>query len=685
MSYFRLIVRGLAALALAALVFAAIPSTRALQADAAAPAGGAFDTTVLDRTCKACDDFWGFATGGWRKRTKLPAGYSEWGTFNEIAQRNQLALRSVLDTAAADSAAPAGSEEQQIGTFYKACLDQAAINARGFEALQPALDDINAVNSTPALVAEIGKLQRMGVDVGLPFGSETDAKNSAITIGAVGYGGMGMPSREEYLDAGNAAHRTAYLAYMTKQFKNAGEDAAAASDEARKILALETTFATVTPAKADLRDPLATYHPMAVTKLPAIAPHIAWNAFFASYGHPNIKSVDLNLPKYMAAYDADLVSTPLSTWKAYLRVHLFTAYASALPKRFDDADFAFFSTTLNGVKSQRDRWKRCISSTDSDLTDPLGKTYVAKMFSPEAKERAVNLVNNLQGVLHDDISTLAWMSPATRKQAEIKLAAYSKKVGYPNTWIDYSSVNVAPSATYLDDRMASQRFATRRDLARIDKPTDRTIWGDSPPTVNAYYDPSNNEILFPAGILQSPFFNEHADDALNYGAIGAIIGHEMTHGFDDQGRQYDAHGNLRNWWTASDAKNFASRAQCIVDQFNGYKLAGTHENGRLVQGEAIADLGGATIAFRAFERTPEFKANTTIDGFTPAQRFFLAYAQVWRDIITAQAQAQYVLIDPHPDNQFRVIGTLGNMPEFQAAFACARTDAMIRKDRCQIW
>jgi putative endopeptidase len=417
-----------------------------------------------------------------------------------------------------------------------------------------------------------------------------------------------------------------------------------------------------------------------------VAPHVPWRAYFAAMNHPELTSVDLNLPKFTAVFDAQLATVPIDTWQAYLRSHLLTAFADALPKRFDRATFAFYSTVINGVKVQRPRWKRCIDATDTALPDPLGKVYVAQEFPPSAKVRVLALVNDLQATLHDDIATLPWMSPATRKYAEIKLAAYTKKIGYPDHWIDYSAVTFAPGESFLADRFATQNFNAQLDLNRIGKPTDRTLWGLSAPTVNAYYNPSNNEIVFPAGILQTPLYDPDADDAVVYGASGAIIGHEMTHGFDDQGRKYDAKGDLGNWWTPADAARFSQRAQCIVDQFNGYYLSkGLHENGRLVQGEATADLGGATIAFRAFERTAEYRAHVKIGGYTPEQRFFLAYAQIWRGLITPAAARNYALTDPHPANRYRILGTLGNMPEFQTAFACARNAPMIRKDRCQIW
>jgi len=595
-------------------------------------------------------------------------------------------LRGILDAAAADAATTTDPDRARVGIFYGACNDRAAIEAGGLQALQPELDRIGAISSGGTLVAEIARLDRLGIDNGLGFGSEADTRDSSKTIAGIGFGGLGMPDRDYYLTARNAAIRVAYGRYLRLQLANLGEDTATAARHARAIIRLETTLARATPADADLRDPLATYHPMPVARLASIAPHIPWQPFLASFGQAHLQSADLNLPKFTAVLDHEIAATPLDTWQAVLRTHLVTAWAMALPLRFDAAEFSFYSRTLQGTRVQLPRVKRCVAATDRQLGDPLGKLYVAKAFPPAAKTRAILLVNTLQRALHDDIATLAWMSPPTRSEAERKLAAYIKKIGYPDKWIDFSSVTFSATDPYLIDLMKTSAFAAQRDLDRIGKPTDRTLWGMTPPTVNAYYNSSNNEIVFPAGILQPPFFDARADDALIYGGIGAIIGHEMTHGFDDQGRQFDAHGNLRDWWTASDAMHFKRRAQCIIDQFNGYSIEkGVHENGRLVTGEAIADLGGATIAYRAFEQTAQFKGQRKIDGYTPQQRFFLSYAQAWRGLITPEFARELALSDPHPDDRFRLIGTVGNMPAFRAAFACPMNAPMVRRDRCEIW
>ncbi|HZW53054.1 MAG TPA: M13 family metallopeptidase [Candidatus Elarobacter sp.] len=687
----RLGVRALGAAALLALAATTLPSMTAGARAATAPASAsapALDPTAVDPTCKPCEDFYQFATGGWRKKTTIPAGHASWGSFDELAQHNRDALHAILDTAAESTSAPAGSDAQKLGAFYRACMDEAGIEKAGTAPIDPLLHEVASVSDVSSLATAIGKLQSEGVSDGLDFGSEPDTKNSAQTIATIGLGGLGLPDRDYYLkdDERTAKIRGAYHDYVAAQLANLGDPAATAAKEADAVVALETKLATATPTRVELRDPKATYHPTALSALPSIAPHVPWSAFFAQFGAPSFISVDVSIPAFVTAYDAQLATTPLDVWKTYLRFHVADSYASALPKRFVDTSFAFRSGVLIGVKEQLPRWQRCSSGTDASLRTPLSKAYVAKNFSPAAKARAKALVDNLQSVLHDDIGTLSWMGPQTKQRAVEKLAAFTKKIGYPDTWVDYSTLTIPNGTPYaaLVERVRAWNHA--RDVARIGKPTDRTLWGMTPPTVNAYYNPTNNEIVFPAGILQPPFFNATADDAVNYGAVGAVIGHEMTHGFDDQGRQFDARGNLADWWTPQDATAFEARAQCIVDEYNGLEsLPGVHMNGKLVQGEAIADLGGTTIAFKAFQRTPQYEAHQTIGGYTPEQRFFLAYAQVWRSLQTEAYTRQLAVIDPHPNDRLRIIGTLSNMPEFQAAFHCAASDKMVRASRCQIW
>ncbi len=685
---FRFAVRFLGAAAFCALIATSLPHV-AVGAASSGPAAGAkvLDLAAdLDPTCKACDDFYQFATGGWEKNNPIPPGHASWGALAQLADQNRAVLTSILEDAAKNTSAPAGSDTQKLGTFYRACMNEDAIEKAGTTPIDPLIAAINAVSSTPALIAEVGKLHAVGVNGGLNFSADADTKDSSKQIAALGLGGMGLPDRDYYLKDGDrlVAIRKAYHTYVATQLANLGETQAAADSDADNIIALETAIAKATPPREELRDPAATYHPTPVAQLASMAPHIPWTTYFAAYDPPKFDIVDVSVPSYVKGYDALVGSTPLPTWKAYLRYKVADAYATALPKRFADAAFAFRSTTLAGVKEQLPRSERCTAATDASLRDVLGRAYVEKAFPPAAKARALALVNNLQSVLHDDIGQLDWMSAPTKTKAQEKLAAFTKKIGYPDKWVDFSSVTVTDS--YANDVTAVRKFQSTRNISRIGKPTDRTLFGMTPPTVNAYYSPQDNEIVFPAGILQPPFFNPSADDAVNYGAIGAVIGHEMTHGFDDQGRQFDAKGDLSDWWTPADAAAFKKRAQCIVDEYTALEpLPGVHANGVNLQGEAIADLGGLTIAYKAFERTPQAKEHKSIDGYTPEQRFFLAYAQVWRGSQTDAAIRQAALTDPHPNPRLRVIGTLSNMPEFRAAFHCAAGTAMVRKESCQIW
>ena len=623
--------RLLGAAALSALVFTSLPHL-AIGAPAGGPAAGAkvLDLANIDPTCKACDDFYQFAVGGWIKNNPIPPGHASWGASGELVDQNRAVLTSILEEAAKVTNAPTGSDTQKLGSFYRACMDEAGIEKAGTAPIDPMLADINGVSSIPALVDEVGKLHQVGVNGGLTFGSDADTKDSSKQIAAIGLGGTGLPDRDYYLNQSPrfAAIRAAYRTYVATQLANLGEPQATAETDADGIIALETAIATAIPPREAMRDPTATYHPTPVADLAKLAPHIPWTSYFATYKAPSFTIVDVGIPAYVTAYDGLLASTPLPTWKAYLRYKVADSYAAALPKRFADAYFAFRGTTLTGVKEQLPRAQRCTAATDASLRDVLGKVYVEKAFPPAAKARAQALVDNLQGVLHDDIASLDWMSAATKTRAEEKLAAFT----------------------------------------------------------NAYYSPSDNEIVFPAGILQPPFFNANADDAVNYGAIGAVIGHEMTHGFDDQGRQFDGKGNLSEWWTPADAAAFKKRAQCIVDEFSSLEpFPGVHADGTNLQGEAIADLGGLTIAYKAFERTPQAKAHKLIDGYTPEQRFFLSYAQVCRGSQTEASIRQAALTDPHPNPRLRVIGTLSNMPEFRAAFHCVAGDKMVRAESCQIW
>ena len=659
-------------------------------ASGAATTNSALYASDLDRTCPACKNFYQFATGGWRTHNPIPPAYSTWGRFDTLQEHNRDVLHGILESAAAETSAADGTNTQKIGTYYKTCMDMSARNAAGVTPLGDEFAKIDAISDRPSLQAEIARLQTFGGNMPFAFGSSPDAKDATSVIAEIDQAGLGLPDRDYYTksDKSTLGIRAKYLTHIKKALVLAGADAPTAAPQATAIVALETKLATAQMTRVQLRDPNATYNKITFARLRADAPHIDWSAYVGQVGAPQFASLNVSEPAYLHAADAAVATASLTDWKSYLRLRLIDTYANTLSTAFVDEYFDFYSRTLQGTKEQQPLWKRCVSATDGALGEALGQEYVAKVFTPADKARALALVNNLQATLHDDLAGLPWMSAKTRAYALVKLAAYQKKIGYPSKWRDYSTLPIT-TAGYEGNSEAANTFGWKRDMAKIGKPLDRTEWGMTPPTVNAYYNPSENEIVFPAGILAYPFFNPAADDAVNYGAIGMVIGHEMTHGFDDQGRQYDAKGNLVDWWTKSDAANFKRRAGCIVSEYSGFQVVpGVHENGSLVQGEAIADLGGLTIAYRAYERSLRGKPHPApIDGFTAEQRFFLGYAQIWAENDRPEVLRLYAATDPHPAAQFRVNGTVINMPEFATAFACKNGAAMVKpaSSRCEIW
>ena len=653
------------------------------------PATRGVDLTILDKTCKPCEDFYHYASGDWLAKNPVPAAYPSWGRFNELAERNRELLRQILEGAAANTMASPGSNEQKIGDFYASCMDEKQTNAAGAKPLDAEFARIDAIRSTGELQAEIARLQGMGVRALFEFGSTQDAKNSSEVIGGADQGGLGLPDRDYYTKTDDKSKqlRQQYEEHVAKMLALAGDDAAKASSEAKAIMDLETKLADASLTRVERRDPEKTYHKMNRSDLRNLTPYWSWEEYFQQIGYANIDFVDVSAPKFFETLSQALKETPLDTWKAYLRWHLVNSTAAYLSDPFVDEDFNFKGRVLQGTKELLPRWKRCVTATDRQLGEALGQIYAQKYFPPEAKARALEMVNRLIDALHDDLQTLPWMGPATRQQALAKLAAFTRKIGYPDKWRDYSAYAV-DRGPYALNQMRGAQFEFKRDLNKIGKPVDRAEWGMSPPTVNAYYDPEMNEIVFPAGILQPPFFDPNADDASNYGAMGAVIGHEMTHGFDDEGRKFDAQGNLRDWWTPEDEKNFNERAACVEKQFDGYVVQDDiHENGKLVLGESIADLGGLNLAYRALQIAEKGKKPALIGGLTADQRFYLAYAQIWASNDRPEFERLMVNTNPHPLARFRAIAAPSNMPEFARAFDCKEGDAMARPPaiRCQIW
>jgi putative endopeptidase len=646
-----------------------------------------FDTANLDKSCKPCDDFYQFAMGGWMKANPIPAEYPTWGSFTVLLDKNQQNLRTILE-AAEKANAPAGSNERKIGDFYASCMDTAAIEAAGTKPIEEELLRIAQMKGAMDLQAEVAHLQTQGVDAMFRFGSRQDAKDSTQVIATAVQGGLGLPDKDYYLkeDEKSKSLRETYVKHVAKMFELLGDNGETAGAEALTVMTVETAMAKASMSNVERRDPNKTYHRMKLAELKTLTPDFSWEAYFKATGHAGLAETNIGQPEFFKSLDAQLTSTSIEDWKAYLRWQVLDTAAQGLPDKFVMEDFEFHGKALVGSKEIQPRWKRCVRATDRNLGEALGQVYVEKYFPPEAKAHALEMVHNLVGALRADLKTLPWMSAETRAAATAKLDAFGVKIGYPDKWRDYSSLKI-DRTSYMQNELRGAAFEFQRQLNQVGKPVDRNEWGMTPPTVNAYNRSSMNEIVFPAGILQPPFYDPKADDAVNYGGMGAVIGHEITHGFDDQGSKFDAKGNLKDWWTEEDAKNFKERATCVSDQFDGFEVEpGLHQNGKLVLGESIADLGGLTISFAAYEKSLEGKARPADrDGFTPEQRFFLGWAQVWG----ANTRAEYARLltntNPHPLPRFRGNGPLSNMAEFAKAFGCNKGDAMVREKVCKIW
>ncbi|HEY1848150.1 MAG TPA: M13 family metallopeptidase [Opitutaceae bacterium] len=642
----------------------------------------------MDTSVSPKEDFFHYANGTWIKNTPIPPEYSRWGAFDALQVRNVENLNRICQDEAAKGASGT-AVEKMVGDFYASGMDAAAAEAAGKNPIEPELEKIAAVTSPSGVMAEIAHLQSIGCPVGFAFFSAADAKDSSMEIAQLGQGGLGLPNRDFYIndDDKSKGIRQAYVGHVSRTLQLLGDSAESADAEAAKILALETALAKASLSPEVLRNPYASYHKMPVADLAKYAPDIDWPGFLSAVGSPPVTELNFRQPDFFKEFDARLTSTPIDDWRAYLRWHLAHYASPYLSDPFVQENFHFYGETLSGTKKLLPRWKRVVAETDSDIGEALGQLYVARYFTPEAKAKVLKLVDDLRASLRDDLLSLPWMDDATRAKAVAKLDAFTVKMGYPDKWRDYSALTV-DRGPYVLNVLRAGTFEERRLLGKIGKPVDRAEWHMTPPTVNAYYNPPRNEIVFPAGILQPPFFDAKADDASNYGAIGAVIGHEMTHGFDDHGRQYDPQGNLTDWWTPESANRFKARAAGIVKQFDGYTvLDGVHLIGERTQGENIADLGGLKIAYAALQRALAGKPRPAIDGFTPEQRFFLSYASVWCREIRPEELRTRVKTDPHSPAEFRVIGPLSNLDEFAAAFDVPEGAPMRRPkaDRVTIW
>ena len=640
----------------------------------------------INKQIDPSQDFYAYANGNWKKNNPIPPEYASWGTFNILNERVLDIIHQMLIQASESKNAKAGSLEQKIGDFYYSGMDEALINKLGFTPLNSEFSAIEGIKNIADLQKELARLHLMGVDSLFGFGSMQDFKDSSLVIAAVVQGGLGLPDRDYYLkdDPKFKQIRDAYVNHMSKIFQLLGDKPESADKEAQTVMTIETALAKVSMSQIAQRDPHAIYHMKLVKDLDKETPHFNWQEYLTSMGQGEIKTVNFAMPEFFSGLDKLLVDVSIDDWKTYLRWHLIDEYASYLSQPFVDQNFKM-AQAISGTEKQLPRWKRVVGTESGALGFAIGKIYVDKYFPPNSKKEVMDILKNIRTVLSKDIETLSWMTPATRTAALKKLELMQERIGYPEKWRDYSNLMVNRGA-YVINVIHANEFLVQRDLNKIGKPLDRTEWAMSPQTINAYYDPSMNNLNMPAGILQSPFFDPKAPAAVNYGSVGFVMGHEMTHGFDDQGAQFDGHGNLKNWWSPNDLSKFNQATKCISDQFSKYTVDGDmHVQGKLVVGEATADLGGITLAYKAFHQSNEYKQAKVIDGMTPDQQFFLGVAHVWAINMRPQQMRNQVTTDPHPPGQYRVNGSLANMPEFQAAFGIPDSSPMVNKPRCVIW
>ena len=670
----------------AALTHAHAPSPRAASATQGqgAKSESGLDLALIDRGADPCTDFYAYACGGWTKNEPIPADRSAWGVAERLQEQNETRLRTILENAAKGGDA----ETKKIGDYYATCMDESAINARGASALDPTLKKIAALSSPRELPALLAELHAMGVNAFFSFGAEADFKEASMVRAIADQGGLGLPDRDFYFrdDPKSVETKTQYIAHVGRMMSLVGggaNDHSAA--DANTVMTIETALAKDALDAVHRRDPAALYHKTTPDELQKLTPAFDWTAYFRGVGAPPIDAVNVTEPEFFKAFNRLVASTPLNDLKTYLRWHVVHGSAVVLSAPFVDENFRFYGTTLTGAKELRPRWKRCVQYTDSDLGEALGKAFVREAFGPAAKEDTLKMVRELESSLETDINGLSWMTDATRQQALVKLHAVANKIGYPDKWREYGALSIVRGDA-IGNSQRSNVFELRRQMNRIGQPLDKSEWEMTPPTVNAYYNPLQNNVNFPAGILQPPFYNAKADAAVNYGAAGSVIGHELTHGFDDEGRQFDAKGNLQDWWTEKDSKAFDDRAQCIVDQYSGFTAVDDVKvNGKLTLGENAADNGGTRIALMAYAASLGAAGGRMLDGFTPEQRFFLSYGQSWCQNMRPERERMLAQTNPHSPPRYRVNGVVSNMPEFANAFSCKAGQLMVRANSCRVW
>ena len=653
---------------------------------ALAQTGPGFSIANIDKSANPCVDFYQYACGLWMANNPIPPDQSRWDRGSELAERNRAILRNILEKAAVNDS-KRSAVDQKIGDFYGSCMDEQTIEKLGTQPLKPEMDRIDAIASKAGILNALVRLHLLGVDAMFRFGSSPDLKDSTHVIGDLDQGGLGLPDRDYYLkdDPKSVELRNQYVAHVQKMLESLGEPAAKAASDAQAVMRLETDMAKGSLDRVSRRDPDQMYHKLTLHQLSSLDPAIDWPKYFEGMGAPPITELNVSVPNFFRALESAIVQTDLDDIKTYLRWHLLHAETALLPKAFVDEDFHFYREILTGAKEIQPRWKRCVAASDGDLGFALGQKYVEQTFPPDAKARTLHMVQVIEQALGQDVQTLSWMTPATKKEALVKLHAVANKIGYPDKWRDYSSIKIVRGDAVGNDERATE-FEVHRQLNKIDKPVDRTEWFMTPPTVNAYYYPPENNINFPAGILQPPFFDNKMDAAVNHGGIGSVVGHELTHGFDDQGRKFDPRGNLKDWWTPEDAKEFEKRAQCFIDEYSSFTpIDGVHLNGKLTLGENTADNGGVRLSFMALMETLKDKPQPKIDGYTPEQRFFLNWGQIWCQNVRPEMSRMLVQVDPHSPGRERVNGVVQNMPEFRNAFACRVGQPMVREPACRVW
>jgi len=667
------------------LSFVLLPAAVLAQAPAASAPKSSVDAAAMNKSVDPCVDFYRYACGNWIAAHPLPADRARFGRFAELQDRNEKAELDILQAAAAVK--PGRSAlDQKIGDYYASCMDTAAIDKKGIEPLKPEIDNIYAMASAADVVAEIARLHRLGAGVIFSFGSRPDQKDSNRTIAALGQGGLALPDRDYYLkdDPKSVETRQRYVKHIANMFALAGDSADEAAAKAKSVLDFETVIAKASMDRVTMRDPAKTYHIMTKPELTALAPAFPWEAYFAATGAPGFESLNVGQPDFIKAVMEQLPSQGMDAAKAYFEFHLLRAYADHLAAPFENENFDFYQRHLAGVQQPRPRDTRCAAATDRALGDLLGQKYIETAFGADAKSQITQLVEGLEKSMGKDIQGLPWMTDATRQAALVKLQAITNNVGYPRKWRDYGKVAVARD-DYLGNTLRAGDVLYNQRIGKIGKPTDKSEWTMTTPTVNAFYESSSNSINFPAGILQPPFFDPNRDLAVNYGGIGVVIGHEMTHGFDDQGRKFDADGNLRDWWTAQDGAEFEKRAACVANEYSAFTWKDNVTiNGKLTLGENTADNGGMRIAYMALEDALDGKG-VAIDGLTPEQRLFVGFAQVWCENMSPQEARNRAMTDSHAPGQFRTNGTVQNMPEFQKAFSCKAAQPMVSANACRVW